>query len=59
MNTDNGGAEMVYYDTQSGGEVFSVGSITYPSSILIDSKISQITRNVVERFANKADSSGI
>ncbi len=59
MNTDNGGAEMVYYDTQSGGEVFSVGSITYPSSILIDSKISQITRNVVERFANKADFSGI
>ena len=51
MNPDNGGAEMVYYNTQSGGEVFSVGSITYPSSILIDEKISQITSNVINRFS--------
>jgi len=51
MNPDNGGAEMVYYNTQSGGEVFSVGSITYPSSILIDEKISQITSNVIQRFS--------
>ena len=30
---------------------FSVGSITYPSSILIDEKISQITSNVIQRFS--------
>ena len=49
-NPDRGGAEMVYYNTPSGGEVFSVGSITYPASILIDDKISQITGNVIRRF---------
>ncbi len=49
-NPDGGGAEMVYYNTPSGGEVFSVGSITYPASILIDEKISQITGNVIRRF---------
>ena len=49
-NPDGGGAEMVYYNTPSGGEVFSVGSITYPASILIDDKISQITGNVIRRF---------
>ncbi len=49
-NPDEGGAEIVTYDTQSGGAVFSVGSICYPSSILVDPHVSRITRNVLSRF---------
>jgi N,N-dimethylformamidase len=50
MNRDEGGAEMIYYNTPSGGEVFSVGSITWPSCLLVDEGVSKITANVIERF---------
>ena len=49
-NPDSGGGEIIHYDTESGGEVFSVGSINYPSSILIDDVVSRITANAIERF---------
>ncbi len=52
-NPDNGGAQMVIYDTPSGGRVFSVGSITWPSSILVDDAVSKITANVLRRFLGK------
>jgi hypothetical protein len=41
---------MVYYDLPSGGAVFSVGSITYPLSVLVDGQVSRITANVISRF---------
>jgi hypothetical protein len=50
LNPDDGGAEIVYHQTQSNGEVFSTGSINYPSSLPVDEHISTITRNVLERF---------
>jgi hypothetical protein len=40
----------VYYETESGGAVYSVGSITYNASILVDPHISRITANVITRF---------
>ena len=49
-NRDEGGAEIVYYETATGGAVFSVGSITYVASILVDDKLSRITSNVIARF---------
>jgi hypothetical protein len=49
-NVDQGGAELTYYETSSGGAVFSAGSITWPSSILVDEQVSQITANVLARF---------
>lgn len=49
-NLDDGGAEMVYFDTPGGGAVFSVGSISYCSSLPVDDQISQITSNVLRRF---------
>jgi hypothetical protein len=49
-NIDDGGAEIVHYTTDSGGAVFSVGSITYVPCLLVDDAISQITRNVLNRF---------
>jgi hypothetical protein len=49
-NVDDGGAELAYYETASGGGVFSVGSIAWPSAILIDDAVSQITANVLSRF---------
>ncbi|MCH2124568.1 MAG: hypothetical protein MK165_07245 [Pirellulaceae bacterium] len=49
-NAQDGGAEMVLHDTPKGGSVFSVGSITWPSSLLVDDHVSTITANVIRRF---------
>ncbi len=49
-NPDNGGADMVHFETPSGGAVFSVGSICYPSSLPIDEQVSRVTANVLRRF---------
>lgn len=46
-NPDDGGAEMVYFETGQGA-VFSVGSITWVSSLFPDEHVSRITRNVLE-----------
>ncbi|MBM4005084.1 MAG: carboxypeptidase regulatory-like domain-containing protein [Planctomycetes bacterium] len=51
LNPDDGGAEMVLFDTPSNGAVFSVGSICYPSSLPVDEHVSKITANVIRRFA--------
>ena len=45
LNPDNGGAEIIS-DALSGGGV-SAGSITYPSSILVDDTISRLTANAI------------
>ena len=44
------GAEIVVRDTPRGGAVFSVGSIVWPASLLVDEGVPAITRNVVRRF---------
>ncbi|WP_198668010.1 N,N-dimethylformamidase beta subunit family domain-containing protein [Saliphagus sp. LR7] len=49
-NPNDGGAEMVYYETDSDGAVFSVGSITYPAALLVDDHTATITENVLDRF---------
>jgi hypothetical protein len=49
LNPDDGGAEIVQHNTPSGGSVFSVGSITWPASLLVDEFTSQITKNVLNR----------
>lgn len=49
-NPDGGGGEIVYFETASSGCVYSVGSISYVCSIVVDEVISRITRNVFERF---------
>ena len=49
-NRDDGGAEMAYYETSSGGAVFSAGSITYVPCLLVDEPLSRITSNVITRF---------
>jgi hypothetical protein len=54
MNLDNGGAHMATYETESGGAVFSVGSITYNGSLLVDDAVSRITANVLSRFLGDA-----
>lgn len=53
INPNYGGSEMVYYETETGGAVFSVGSITYPACLLNDEIISRITHNVISRFASQ------
>ena len=49
-NIDDGGSEIVHFETASGGEVFSVGSITYVPCLLVDDAISRITSTVITRF---------
>lgn len=49
-NANSGGADLVHFETSSGGAVFSAGSITWPSSILVDHHVSAITANVIRRF---------
>jgi hypothetical protein len=49
-NPDNGGADMVIFDTPGGGRVFSVGSICYPSALPVDDGVSRVTANVLRRF---------
>ncbi len=50
LNPDNGGAHIVCFETPSGGAVFSVGSITFPTALLCDEPCSRITANVLQRF---------
>jgi hypothetical protein len=50
LNPDNGGAEMVIFETASGGSVFSVGSINYVASLPVDAAVSRITANVLKRL---------
>lgn len=53
-NPEEGGAHIVLHEPVAPdgtrGAVFSVGSITWPASILVDDAVSRITRNVLERF---------
>jgi N,N-dimethylformamidase len=50
LNGDDGGADMIVYDTPSGGEVFSAGSITWTSCLPVDEGVSKITANVLRKF---------
>ncbi len=50
LNPDNGGAEIVIHEPRGGGAVFSVGSICWPSSVLVDEAVSKITENVLRQF---------
>ncbi len=49
-NPGGGGAEMVLHEPAGGGAVFSVGSISWPASVLVDESVSAITANVLRRF---------
>ena len=51
LNPDDGGGEIVCFETPRGGGVFSAGSICWPSALLVDDSVSQITSNVLRRFS--------
>ena len=51
LNPDDGGADLVHFETPRGGAVFSVGSICWPSCVLVDEAVSKITANVLRRFS--------
>jgi len=52
-NPDEGGAEMVIRE-DGPGMVFSVGSITWVTCLLVDEQVSRITRTVLERALGPA-----
>ena len=49
-NGDESGADLVLYETASGGAVFSVGSLCWTLSIAVDEGVSGVTANVLRRF---------
>jgi N,N-dimethylformamidase len=49
-NPDEGGGEMTHIPFEGGGEVFSVGSISYTCAIAVDDQISKVTKNVLDRW---------
>jgi N,N-dimethylformamidase len=51
LNPNDGGADLVCFETPRGGGVFSAGSICWPSSVLVDAGVSRITANVLRRFS--------
>ena len=57
LNPDGGGAEIVVHEP-GGGAVFSVGSICWPASILVDGAVSRITENAIRRFLADSSSAG-
>ncbi len=59
LNPDDGGAEMVAFETPGGGGVFSAGSICYASSLLVDEGVSRVTTNVLRRFLCDGGEAGI
>lgn len=50
QNPENSGADIIIYDTPSGGAVFSVGSLNWTLALPIDEQVSRITANVLGRF---------
>jgi hypothetical protein len=52
LNPNKGGAELVYHELGTGA-VFSVGSITWNASVLVDQACSKITRNVLEHMLKR------
>ena len=46
----SGGAHMTYYDHPGGGGVFSVGSIAFGGSLVVDEQIQGVVRNVLDKF---------
>lgn len=48
--TTKSGAEMVIIENNNSGNIFSVGSVAYTSSLLVDENISVVTKNVLNRF---------
>jgi hypothetical protein len=50
INVEEGGADMVMYELENGGKVFSVGSITWVASLFPDPYVPAITKNVIDRF---------
>lgn len=50
INIEEGGADMIVYELENGGKVFSVGSITWVASLFPDPYVPAITKNVIDRF---------
>lgn len=50
LNPDDGGGHVVHFETPRGGGVFSVGSISWVSSLPVDEHVARITENVIRRF---------
>jgi N,N-dimethylformamidase beta subunit-like, C-terminal/Tachylectin len=47
-NSSDYGADMTCWDTPAGGRVFSVGSLSFGGSLVIDSSLQTIVRNVLD-----------
>ena len=51
INPHEGGSELVSFETDSGGAVFSTGSISWICCLPVDDLVSEITANVIRHFS--------
>jgi hypothetical protein len=49
-NASSGGAQMLYFDRAAGGSVFSVGSINFGGSLIVDPVLTRMVRNVLSHY---------
>ena len=50
INEYEGGSDLVVFETPSGGQVFSTGSICWICTLPVDDQVSRVTANVIRRF---------
>ena len=49
----SGGAHMTYYDHPGGGGIFSVGSIAFGGSLVVDGQLQKMVANLLDRFLKR------
>src|SRR5205085_963526 len=47
------GADMTYYRTSAGGGVFSAGSMSFGGSLVVDTTLQHIVRNVLDEYLQR------
>jgi hypothetical protein len=52
-NPKGNGSEMIYYIHKGGEAVFSVGSISFGNSLVVDQQLSTMLKNVIKRFLQR------
>jgi hypothetical protein len=50
LNPDQGGADVVYFETGAGGAVLSAGSISFPGSLVVDPNLQILVRHFLDAW---------
>lgn len=50
LNPDQGGADIVFFQTPQGGAVLSAGSISFCGSLVVDRALDKLVMNFLEAY---------